>query len=75
MILISENLKWQLYWTDGRRVRITIVSKDRKNRGMACMASAYQNNLGKIVVSSRFPIPVNVRSWISKALLRGGRFR
>jgi len=76
MIIVSENAFWVTFWADARRQKIKIVSKWRKNRGAhPYTALAYRDKMGRIVVASKFPVPVNVKSWCSKALQRGFRYR
>jgi hypothetical protein len=76
MIIVSENNFWIVYWTDGRRNTLKIISKWRKNRGQRPhTALAYKDKMGRVVIEARFPVPVNVRAWCSKALARGMRYR
>lgn len=76
MMLMSESSSYVCYWTNSRKNRIKIVSKTRKRRGLRPYTGyAYRDSLGRFIVDCKFPIPVTVRAWISKALSRGYRWR
>lgn len=76
MIIVSENNFWQVCWSNPQRTSLVVISKWRKNRGVRnYRAFVKRDKLGRIIVDSKFEIPVNVRNWCTKALLRGFRFR
>ena len=76
MKIVAENSLWVVATMNVRVNSLKIVNKLRKRYGMRpYTATAVKDRYGRIVISSKFPIPVNVRNWITKWMNRGKRFK